>query len=454
MGFYATGDVQPENRYYPVFRTEESENRLTTLESLSAVPDQAKVRLEFTYDYMGRRVTKTVFSGHNGSGYQQTNEVTFVYDGWNLIAALDEDLVAGTTSTNFYLWGLDLSGSLQGAGGVGGLLATSQDGASYFACMDGNGNVMALVDATDGTLAGEYEYGPFGEPLKALGDAAEDNAVRFSSKYTDSESGLLYYGYRYLDPSTGRWVSRDPIEEDGGANLYSFVENDPPTLIDLLGLVVTVQRTGKSTADVYCDCGDTVEDIAEKVKLEADEYLTPGWLWAADGKGLPATKKEKMTERRHFKSPNEAHITYGVLGRLALSLSGRGRDYEAQLSGEGYKVIQGQWWTSDGQDYATVNSLKHLKRKEIAIWVHLGHGSESDKGTVYYSETGAKKRYRARHFQPAHKLERLYLFACFGAHRKAEWLFRVAKGGSLWASMNTISALVKGEAQLQEYTKP
>jgi len=247
MGFYATGDVQAENRYYPVFHTHQSEKRLTTIESLAEVPDQAKVRLEFTYDYIGRRVTKTVLSGHDGSVYQQTNEVTFVYDGWNLIAALDEDLVAGSTSTNFYLWGLDLSGTFEGsgparlnaklsAGGVGGLLATTQDGASYFACMDGNGNVMALVDASDGTLAGEYEYGPFGEPLKALGDAAEDNAVRFSSKYTDTESGLLYYGYRYLDPNMGRWPSRDPIGESGAANPYCFLENQTVDGWDYLGL--------------------------------------------------------------------------------------------------------------------------------------------------------------------------------------------------------------------------
>jgi len=251
MGFHATSDVQAENRYYPVFRTEESENRLISIESLPAVPDQAKVRLEFTYDYMGRRVRKTVLSGHNGSAYQQTNEVTFVYDGWNLIAALDEDLVAGTTSSNFYLWGLDLSGSLQGAGGVGGLLATTQDGAHYFVCLDGNGNVMALIDATDGTVAGEYEYGPFGEPLKALGDAAEENAVRFSSKYTDTESGLLYYGYRYLDPSTGRWLSRDPLGEKGGAHLYAFVGNSPVHGVDVLGLQGAWIPRGFERPDIF-----------------------------------------------------------------------------------------------------------------------------------------------------------------------------------------------------------
>jgi len=255
------------------------ENRLTTIESLPAVPDQAKIRLEFTYDYVGRRVTKTVLSGHNGSGYQQTNEVTFVYDGWNLIAALDEDLVGGTTSTNFYLWGLDLSGSLQGAGGVGGLLATCQDGASYFACMDGNGNVMALVDATDGTLAGEYEYGPFGEPLKALGDAAEKNAVRFSSKYTDTESRLLYYGYRYLDPSTGRWPSRDPVQEKGGANIYGFVDNNALSEVDVIGLArigsITVRLLGTVRwwleEGFGRDIGFTQHRVEQRVLLRFDQ---------------------------------------------------------------------------------------------------------------------------------------------------------------------------------------
>jgi RHS repeat-associated protein len=58
----------------------------------------------------------------------------------------------------------------------------------------------------------------------------------FSTKFTDTESGLLYYGYRYYDPVTGRWPSRDPIGEEGGINLYGFVGNDGVNLWDLLGL--------------------------------------------------------------------------------------------------------------------------------------------------------------------------------------------------------------------------
>jgi hypothetical protein len=47
---------------------------------------------------------------------------------------------------------------------------------------------------------------------------------------------VLYYGYRYYDPNVGRWLSRDPIEEKGGLNLYGFVGNDTINYVDVLGL--------------------------------------------------------------------------------------------------------------------------------------------------------------------------------------------------------------------------
>jgi RHS repeat-associated protein len=53
---------------------------------------------------------------------------------------------------------------------------------------------------------------------------------------TKPASGVLYYGYRYYDPSTGRWPSRDPIGEKGGVNLYGYVGNDPVNGLDILGL--------------------------------------------------------------------------------------------------------------------------------------------------------------------------------------------------------------------------
>jgi RHS repeat-associated protein len=64
---------------------------------------------------------------------------------------------------------------------------------------------------------------------------ANANPFRWSTKYTDNETGLVYYGYRYYQPTTGRWLSRDPIEEEGGENLHSFCYNSSVGWIDSLG---------------------------------------------------------------------------------------------------------------------------------------------------------------------------------------------------------------------------
>ena len=70
----------------------------------------------------------------------------------------------------------------------------------------------------------------------STGTVATQMPFRFSTKYQDAETGLLYYGYRYYDPNTGRWLSRDPIEEEGGENLYGFNGNNGVNILDILGL--------------------------------------------------------------------------------------------------------------------------------------------------------------------------------------------------------------------------
>ncbi len=53
-----------------------------------------------------------------------------------------------------------------------------------------------------------------------------------------ADSGMSLYGFRYFNPGLGRWVNRDPIEEDGGLNVYGFVENGPICHYDLNGLSI------------------------------------------------------------------------------------------------------------------------------------------------------------------------------------------------------------------------
>ena len=234
--------------------TWDAENRLVTLVGHTGLG--APLRLDFEYDAQGRRIRKRVWNNTGGTG-SPTLERNYIYDGWNLLVELD----GANTVVNSFTWGLDLSGTLQGAGGVGGLIANKPAaGAARFAAYDGNGNVVALIDGGSGQTDTHYEYGPFGETLRATGAMANANPFRFSTKYTDGETDLLYNGHRYYNASTGRWPNRDSIEENGGGNLYSFVGNDPVRFFDLFGrntgqpTGVTGQQPSESLAECHERC--------------------------------------------------------------------------------------------------------------------------------------------------------------------------------------------------------
>lgn len=145
---------------------------------------------------------------------------------------------SSATKTNHYVWGLDLSQTLQGAGGVAGLLSIVHGSSSTtaFYCFDGNGSVMQLVDVSNGTVLARYVYGPFGNIKNSEGTLVTDNPYRFSTKYTDFETELVYYGYRYYDPDQGRWINRDPIGNEINIGLYLFVDNSATSSIDAFGL--------------------------------------------------------------------------------------------------------------------------------------------------------------------------------------------------------------------------
>ena len=124
---------------------------------------------------------------------------------------------------------------LQGAGGVGGLLAEIQDGEPYFAGFDANGNVTEYV-STNGLTEAHYEYGPFGEIVVQSGELADVFNHRFSTKPWCGVTGLNEYLFRKYGSFLARWLSRDLIAERGGLNLYGYVGNAPLVRFDRLGL--------------------------------------------------------------------------------------------------------------------------------------------------------------------------------------------------------------------------
>ena len=146
-----------------------------------------------------------------------------------------------------YTRGTDLSGTLEGAGGIGGLLAMSVPSSGgwshHYYHADGNGNITAMMDQW-GTLSAAYRYDPYGRTIVQNGPMATTNAYRFSSKEHHEQSGLYYYGYRFYSPELQRWLNRDPIAENGGINLYGFVGNNGVNKWDVLGLAGFGNRFG------------------------------------------------------------------------------------------------------------------------------------------------------------------------------------------------------------------
>jgi RHS repeat-associated protein len=193
---------------------------------------------EFTYDGKLRRRIRKEFVWLN-SAWAETNEVRYLYDG-NLVVQ-ERDL--NNLPLVSYTRGRDLSGTLQSAGGIGGLLARTDHGpltvassrAHAYYRSDANGNVTTLTDPSQALVA-MYVYDPFGNVVSQSGMLASPNSYRFSSKEYDATSGLVYYLYRFYDPPTQRWVNTDPTEEEGGVNLYNFTGNNPNNLVDADGL--------------------------------------------------------------------------------------------------------------------------------------------------------------------------------------------------------------------------
>jgi RHS repeat-associated protein len=207
---------------------------------------------QFTYDGKMRRRIRQEYTW--SGGWVQTNEVLYIYDG-NVVI---QERNSSSVPTVSYSRGKDLSGTFQGAGGIGGLLArtdnVAQQTAFYHA--DGNGNVTMLVNSYQAAVA-KYLYDAFGNALSLSGPLAYANLYRFSSKETHQNSGLVYYLYRYYDPNLQRWVNRDPLYDLGfnaiqlmhrprgliDVSPYRFVSNDPIEGYDINGLLNSGQCT-------------------------------------------------------------------------------------------------------------------------------------------------------------------------------------------------------------------
>jgi RHS repeat-associated protein len=202
----------------------DAENQLTNV----SVVGQWQV--SFVYDGLNRRRITQEFTWQSG-GWLKTNEIHYLCDGPLVIQERDTNNNPQVTYTR----GLDLSLTLQGAGGIGGLLGRTDSNGSTFYHADGNGNITALLDGYQNIVA-RYRYDAFGKLLGEWGTNADLNHYRFSSMEFFSNPGISGYPRRFYEPNFQRWLNRDPIGETGGINLYGSVGNNPVNFVDPYGL--------------------------------------------------------------------------------------------------------------------------------------------------------------------------------------------------------------------------
>jgi RHS repeat-associated protein len=235
----------------------DDENRLVEARTdTSSTPTASRWRSIWVYDGLSRARIKTDYTW-SGSAWAVAGETRYLYDGRRVI----QERNSSNTPTVTYTRGPDLSGSLEGAGGIGGLLARSHgysagtwSGHNYYHA-DGGGNITALLDnhATIAATSATYRYDPYGRLLASDGGMAAANIYRFSSKEVHPSSGLYYYGFRFYDPALQRWLNRDPLGETGGINLYEFVGNSPANYLDPLGLEVPAMDSVNANPSLACD---------------------------------------------------------------------------------------------------------------------------------------------------------------------------------------------------------
>jgi RHS repeat-associated protein len=192
MSYDANGNLTSDgtNTY-----TWDARNHLTAI--------SGAVTASFSYDALGRRVSKTI----NGTA------TSFLYDGLNPV----QEIQSGSPSANL-LTGLNIDEYFQ---------RTDSAGARDF-LSDTLGSTLALADSS-GAIQTSYTYEPFGNTT--VSGASSTNSFQFTGRENDA-TGLYYYRARYYSAMYQRFVAQDPIELQGGPNLYEYTVDDPADFRD------------------------------------------------------------------------------------------------------------------------------------------------------------------------------------------------------------------------------
>jgi RHS repeat-associated protein len=176
------------------------------LNRLTAV-NNGTTRSEFTYNGLNQRVK--IVEKDNGT---VTNTKNLVWVGSEICEQRNE---TNTVKRRYYPQGMQVGPT------------------NYWYTRDHLGSIRELTDST-GAVVTRYDYGPYGRRTRLFGTVEAD--FGFTGHYHHKPSGLALAQYRAYSGDFGRWISRDPIGEGGGINLYGYVQSNPISYVDPSGL--------------------------------------------------------------------------------------------------------------------------------------------------------------------------------------------------------------------------
>ncbi len=279
--------------------------------------------VEFSYDGLHRRLTKTVYLWKE-QAWQKKSHQNFLYDGQCEIGAADEE---------GKIHQLRVLGSAPHAE-IGAAVLIELEGVAYAPAHDIKGSVYVLVDVQTRKVAESYRYTVFGEEIIYAADgnkirtSAINNPWRFLSKHFDEEIQMVFFGRRYYEPETGRWLTPDPKGFADSLNLYAFVFNDPLTRLDLWGLETLAERgpMGQMMLDFFrtgleyahrgiCNLGSGIKAFSSHLPPIIREYgmLIGNVLMGARGE-----------ERGYYPKSRGGYVGEGSLDERDSYLTGNG----------------------------------------------------------------------------------------------------------------------------------
>ncbi len=307
----------------------------------------------FQYDGAGRLREVREYT----SGGVLWSFVRYAWQGWMPFAELD----SLNRPIRFFVWGPDRSGTIGGAGGIGGILAAwHTNGVSYYYRGDGLGNVTEVAQ-TNGALVRSLSYAPFGRITTNSGTYSQ--LFAYQTKLFHVRSGFVYFGHRWLELNTGRWLSRDPLGEGESINLYSFCLADPINNFDPDGLRVRLNGTAQEQAQLL---GSLQNFVRGTLLIDSDGFVSR----------VPCNQDERYEALidELIKSDNLYHIEFGdasLYGGGSFSPGGfrdgglvtLSRDIGGSYTGwKGWNIVSDTRTTASVLAHELGHAITHVKR--------------------------------------------------------------------------------------------